>query len=72
LERDAFQPGDLAGLRFALYVRNSVLGLKTLLVNDPEGVRHVLTGNAANYRRPPVVTRFARPLGGSGLFWRRR
>ena len=27
----------------ALYVRNSVMGLKTLLVNDPEGVRHVLS-----------------------------
>jgi len=62
----------------AFTVRNSVMGLKTLLVNDPEGVRHVLAGNAANYRRPPVVTRFARPLGGSGLFlaegadWRRQ
>jgi cytochrome P450 len=62
----------------ALTVRNSVMGLKTLLVNDPEGVRHVMTANAANYRRPPVVTRFARPLGGSGLFlaegadWRRQ
>ena len=62
----------------ALTVRNSVMGLKTILVNDPEGVRHVLTANAANYRRPPVVTRFARPLGGSGLFlaegadWRRQ
>ena len=54
------------------------MGLKTILVNDPEGVRHVLSTNAANYRRPPVVTRFARPLGGSGLFlaegadWRRQ
>jgi hypothetical protein len=32
------------------------------------GSRHLLTANVANYRRPPVVTRFARPLGGSGLF----
>ena len=59
-------------------LRNSVMGVKSLLVSDPEGVRHVLTANAANYRRPPVVTRFARPLGGSGLFlaegadWRRQ
>ena len=62
----------------ALYVRNRVMGLKTIVVSDPEGVRHVMTANAANYRRPPVVTRFARPLGGSGLFlaegadWRRQ
>ncbi len=62
----------------ALTVPNRVMGLKTLLVNDPEGVRHVLTANAANYRRPPVITRFARPLGGAGLFlaegadWRRQ
>jgi cytochrome P450 len=62
----------------ALTVRNSVMGLKTILVNDPEGVRHVLTANAANYRRPSIITRFARPFGGSGLFlaegadWRRQ
>ena len=52
--------------------------MKTIVVNDPEGVRHVLTANAANYRRPSAVTRFARPLVGSGLFlaegadWRRQ
>jgi cytochrome P450 len=62
----------------ALYIRNSVMGFKTIVVSDPAGVRHVMTANAANYRRPPAVTRFARPLGGSGLFlaegadWRRQ
>ncbi len=62
----------------ALYIRNSVMGLKTIVVSDPAGVRHVMTANAAYYRRPPAVTRFARPLGGSGLFlaegadWRRQ
>jgi cytochrome P450 len=61
-----------------LYVRNSVMGVETILVNDPEGVRHVLTTNAANYRRPYSVTRVVRPLVGSGLFlaegadWRRQ
>ena len=61
-----------------LYGRNRVMGIETLLVNDPEGVRHVLTANAANYRRPTSVTRVARPLVGSGLFlaegadWRRQ
>ena len=62
----------------ALYIRNSVMGFKTIVVSDPAGVRHVMTANAANYRRPSAVTRFARPLGGSGLFlaegadWRRQ
>ena len=61
-----------------LTVRNRVMGIETLVVNDPEGVRHVLTTNAANYRRPYSVTRIARPLMGSGLFlaegadWRRQ
>jgi cytochrome P450 len=54
------------------------MGVETILVNDPEGVRHVLTTNAANYRRPYSVIRVARPLVGSGLFlaegadWRRQ
>ena len=47
-------------------------------MNDPEGVRHFLTVNAANYRRPSPVRRVAIPLGGAGLFlaegaeWRRQ
>jgi cytochrome P450 len=62
----------------ALYIRNRVMGIETILVNDPEGVRHVMTANAANYRRPYAVTRVARPIVGSGLFlaegvdWRRQ
>jgi cytochrome P450 len=61
-----------------LYARNRIFGFETIFVNDPDGVRHVLTANAANYRRPAVVNRVARPLGGSGLFlaegtdWRRQ
>ena len=61
-----------------LTVRNRVMGIETLVVSDPEGVRHVLTANAANYRRPYSVTRVSRPLIGSGLFlaqgadWRRQ
>jgi cytochrome P450 len=61
-----------------LHARNRLLGIETLLVNDPGGVRHVLTANAANYRRPHAVNRVARALGGSGLFlaegadWRRQ
>jgi cytochrome P450 len=61
-----------------LYIRNRVLGVETIVISDPEGVRHVLTANAANYRRPFSVTRISRPLVGSGLFlaegadWRRQ
>ena len=51
-----------------LYVQSRVMGIETLLVSDPEGVRHVLTANATNYRRPYSVTRVARPIVGSGLF----
>ena len=62
----------------ATFVRRKVLGFDGVLVNDPEGIRHVLTVNASNYRRPYAVTRLARPLGGAGLFlaegpvWRRQ
>lgn len=61
-----------------LVIRNRVLGIDSVVVNDPEGVRHVLAANAKNYRRPFSITRVARPLLGSGLFlaqgadWRRQ
>jgi cytochrome P450 len=54
------------------------MGVETIAISDPEGVRHVLTANARNYRRPYSVARTARPLVGSGLFlaegadWRRQ
>jgi cytochrome P450 len=58
--------------------RRRVLGIDTFLLNDPEDIRHVLTANAANWRRPILMNRIARPLGGEGLFlaegaaWRRQ
>ncbi len=58
--------------------KRTLLGVTSVLVNDPEGVRHFLAVNAANYRRPSSVRRVAFPLGGSGLFlaegveWRRQ
>ena len=58
--------------------KRTMLGITTLLVNDPGGVRHFLAANAANYRRPSAVRRVTTPLGGSGLFlaegaeWRRQ
>jgi cytochrome P450 len=58
--------------------RKRLLGVDTLLINDPEGIRHVLSSNAANYRRPMPIIRVVRPLIGSGVFlaegeeWRRQ
>lgn len=61
-----------------LFSRNRALGIETILVNDPDGVRHVMMTNAANYRRPYAIRRVAQPLVGDGLFlaegadWRRQ
>ncbi len=58
--------------------KRTMFGVTSVVVNDPEGVRHFLAVNAANYRRPSAVRRVAFPLGGSGLFlaegaeWRRQ
>lgn len=42
-----------------MLVRRRLLGVDTLIVNDPTIFRHVLSGNAANYERP---TSFRRPV----------
>ncbi len=61
-----------------MYSRRKALGVEALLVNDPEGIRHVLSSGAANYRRPMPIIRVVRPLIGSGIFlaeggeWRRQ
>jgi len=61
-----------------LYPRGRAFGLDTLLVNDPEGVRHVLTAPTGQYSRPVAFARLIRPLGGTGLLlaegdaWRRQ
>jgi len=58
--------------------RRTLLGVDAVLINDPEGIRHVLTTNAANYVRPAMMPRVLRPLLGQGIFlaegteWRRQ
>ena len=58
--------------------RSTMFGIESLLINDPQGVRHLLTTNAANYVRPAMLPRLLRPVGGRGLFlaeggeWRRQ
>lgn len=60
------------------FQRNNLFGIETVLVNDPEGVRHMMTTNASNYVRPAMMARIMRPLIGRGLFlaegneWRRQ
>jgi len=58
--------------------RRTLLGVDAVLINDPEGIRHVLATNAANYVRPTMMPRVLRPLLGQGIFlaegieWRRQ
>jgi cytochrome P450 len=51
-----------------LVVRRRILGMESLLLNDPEGVRHVLTTAMDKYKRPVAASRILSALGGSGLF----
>jgi unspecific monooxygenase len=44
------------------------LGREQVLLNDPEGIRHVLMANHANYRRNIGTHRVLAPVLGSGLF----
>ena len=44
------------------------LGRQQLMVNAPEGIRHVLVGNADNYRRNVTTKRVLQPVLGDGLF----
>jgi len=56
--RSAFE--DMVG-------RGRTFGIESLLVNDPDGVRHVMIAAAARYRHPVAMARVLRPLVGSGL-----
>lgn len=61
-----------------LVSRRSLLGRSNLMVNDPDGIRHVLVDNVPNYRRTPASVRVLRPMLGDGLLisegqaWRRQ
>ncbi len=61
-----------------LYGRADALGVKTLSINDPTGIDHVMRSHMANYVRPVVQSRLFRPVMGIGLFlaegevWRRQ
>ncbi len=44
------------------------LGRNQLMLNAPEAIRHVLVGNAENYRRNAATRRVLQPILGDGLF----
>jgi len=60
------------------FARRTLLGVNAVLINDPEGIRHVMATNANNYVRPKMMPRVLRPLLGQGIFlsegdeWRRQ
>lgn len=51
----------------AMLGRRNVAGIDSLLVNDPQWVRHILHANMANYVKPPAMLRPVRPLAGEGV-----
>jgi cytochrome P450 len=61
-----------------MLVRRRLFGTDTLIVNEPGLVRHVLSGNAANYERPLSIRRPLRPTLRNGVMlsegadWRRQ
>ena len=60
-----------------LFTRRRSFGIESVLLSDPEAVRHVLT-SANRYGRPPPFYRITRPLTGAGVLlaegpeWRRQ
>ena len=59
-------------------IHGRLYGRERILVNDPAGVRRVLTQNAMNYEKPAPTRRLTRPIIGEGVFlsegpeWRRQ
>lgn len=58
--------------------RRKVLGVDSMMVNDPAAIRQVLQTNMANYVRPLASVRPVKPLAGDGVLlsegseWRRQ
>src|SRR5215470_17946250 len=61
-----------------LAIRRRIFGLESILLNDPDGIRHVLTTAMDKYRRLIAADRILGPLGDNGVFlaagsqWRRQ
>ena len=61
-----------------LIVRRRIFGIDSILVNEPDGVRHVLTTAMEKYKRLVAADRILAPIVGKGLLlaagsqWRRQ
>jgi cytochrome P450 len=61
-----------------LVVRRRIFGIDSILINEPDGVRHVLTTAMEKYRRLVAADRILAPIVGKGLLlaagsqWRRQ
>ena len=64
--RNAVSAWPQRAFELPIYARR-IFGITGVLVNDPEGTRHVLTTNAANYVQSVPFIRMFRPLMGNGL-----
>jgi cytochrome P450 len=48
-------------------VERSILGRRSILLNQPDAIHRVLVENHENYRRSPASVRILRPITGNGL-----
>lgn len=46
---------------------SAFFGRKSVILNHPDAIRHVLVDNAANYQRTPASIRILRPILGNGV-----
>src|SRR3954453_3202871 len=44
-----------------------IAGRRSILVNAPDAIHHILVGNPGNFRRTPATVRNLRPIVGKGL-----
>lgn len=44
-----------------------IAGRRSILLNAPDAIHHVLVGNPGNFRRTPATIRILRPITGDGL-----
>src|SRR5262245_62403664 len=51
-----------------MIVRRRIFGIESILVNDPDGVRHVLAPAMDKYQRLVAGDRILGRLGGAGMF----
>jgi cytochrome P450 len=69
----AYAPEDFS----ADIIKQRILWSRIFVINQPEGIRHILLDNAANYRKSEVGRRVLEPALGRGLLtsegdtWRR-